>query len=316
MINPWGDKFLESKTNYTIVGVFVLVLLIGLLSTMVWLSVGFNQKTYKLYTVYLHEPASGLSKDAPVKYNGVQVGYVHEIKLNKNDPRQVEIILNIEAGTPITTSTAATLISQGITGVTHIGLTASTADLTPIKKLPGEPYPVIPAKPSLFNQLDTLLREVSESIGNLSTQAQHIFNEKNARHVSHILNNLEDVTEVVAKNSKNINSSIKNADSFLENMAKSSQDFPKLLKELQTGVAKFKMMADSLSKAGSSVSDTMGSGRTTLDKLSQDALAPASVLLRRLNAISVNLEKVSNEMRQNPSVVIRGTAAPKPGPGE
>lgn len=307
---------MEAKTNYTIVGVVVVILIVGLLSAILWLSVGFNQKTYSLYTVYLHEPASGLSKDAAVKYNGVQVGYVHDIKLNKNDPRQVEITLDIESGTPITTSTAATLISQGITGVTYIGLSAGSSDLTPIKQMPGEPYPVIPARPSLFNQLDSLLKEVSESIGKVSTQAQHIFNEENARYIKQILANVEKLTAVVAKNSKNIDSGIKNADVFLDNIAKSSHNFPHLIKELETGVSKFKLMADSLSKAGTSVSSTMGSGRNTLDKFSQETLAPASILLRRLNTISANLEKVSSEMRQNPSVVIRGSAAPKPGPGE
>jgi phospholipid/cholesterol/gamma-HCH transport system substrate-binding protein len=307
---------LEAKTNYTIVGVVVLILMVGFLSAMLWLSVGFNQKSYNLYTVYLHEPASGLSKDAPVKFNGVQVGYVHDIALNKNDPRQVEILLNIEAGTPITTSTAATLISQGITGVTHIGLTAGSSDLTPIQKMPGEPYPVIPARPSLFNQLDSILKEVSENIGKVTTQAQRIFNEKNAAYVRQILSNIEKLTNVVAHNDKRIDKSIKNADVFLKNLAQSSHDFPHLVRELQTGISKFKVMADNLSAAGTSVSSTMNSGKSTLDKISQEAIAPTATILRRLSTISANLEKVSSELRQNPSVIIRGTATPKPGPGE
>lgn len=89
-----------------------------------------------------------------------------------------------------------------------------------------------------------------------------------------------------------------------------------MLDELRVGIAQFNTMAESLSKAGNSVSKTMGSGRSTLDKISQEALPPAVVLLRRLNAISANLEKVSSEMRQNPAVVIRGSKPPKPGPGE
>lgn len=307
---------MEAKTNYTIVGVVVVILIVGLLSAILWLSVGFNQKSYTLYTVYLHEPASGLSKDAAVKYNGVQVGYVREIKLNKNDPRQVEIILDIESGTPITTSTSATLISQGITGVTYIGLTAASSDLTPIKKMPDEPYPVIPARASLFNQLDSLLKDVSQSIGKVSAQAQHIFNEENAQHVRQILANVEQLTSVIAKNTNNIDKSIKNGDIFLDNVAKASHDFPKLLKDFQTGVSKFKTMADSLTEAGNTVSSTMGSGKNTLDKFTQETIAPAANLLHRLNTISANLEKVSSEMRQNPSIVIRGSAAPKTGPGE
>ncbi|KTC88592.1 MlaD family protein [Fluoribacter dumoffii] len=286
---------MESKTNYTIVGVVVLILLVGLVTTMLWLSVGFNQKKYTTYTVYMHEAAAGLTQDAPVKYNGVQVGYVKEIRLNQNDPRQVEILLDIEEGTPVTTSTYATLNSQGITGVTYIGLSASTSNLTPLEKMPDEPYPVIPSKPSVFNQLDSILKRVSEDVGIVTTEAQRIFNEENAKHIKHILANF---------------------DNFSKNLAKTSKDFPHMLDELRVGIAQFNTMAESLSKAGNSVSKTMGSGRSTLDKISQEALPPAVVLLRRLNAISANLEKVSSEMRQNPAVVIRGSKPPKPGPGE
>ncbi|KTC80089.1 MlaD family protein [Legionella cherrii] len=300
---------MESKTNYTIVGIFVLILLVGLVSSMLWLSVGFNQKKYTTYTVFMHEAASGLTKDAPVKFNGVQVGYVKEIKLNQSDPRQVEILLDIEEDTPITTSTYATLNSQGITGVTYIGLSASTSDLTPILKMPGEPFPVIPSKPSVFNQLDSILKKVSEDIGVVSSEAQRIFNEENAKHINHILTNIDHFSKNLERNGKNLNV-------FMDNLAKASRDLPHILDELKVGISKFDTMAESLSNAGNSVSKTMGSGRNTLDKISQEALPPAVILLRRLNAISANLEKVSSEMRQNPAVVIRGSKPPQPGPGE
>ena len=300
---------MESKTNYTIVGVVVLTLFVGLVATMLWLSVGFNQKKYTTYTVYMHEAASGLTKDASVKFNGVQVGYVKEIRLNQSHPRQVEILLNIEEDTPITTSTYATLNPQGITGVSYIGLSASTSDLTPIQQMPGEPFPVIPSKPSVFNQLDGILKKVSEDINTVSAEAQRLFNEENAKHVRHILANIDHFSKDLAGNGKNVNA-------FMDNLAKASRDFPRMLDELRVGISKFETMADSLSKAGNSVSKTMGSGKNTLDKISQEALPPAVVLLRRLNAISANLEKVSSEMRQNPAVVIRGSKPPQPGPGE
>lgn len=300
---------MEAKTNYTLVGVAVLILIGGLVAAMLWLTIGFNQKKYVTYTVYMHEAASGLTKDAPVKYNGVQVGYVKEIKLNQNDPRQVEIHIDIEAGTPITTSTFATLNAQGITGVSYVGLSASTPDLTPLEKMPGEPYPVIPSKPSVFNQLDSILKRVSEDMGTVSTEAKRIFNEQNAKHITHILSNMDHFSKDLERNGKNVNI-------FMDNLAKTSRNFPHMLDELRVGISKFNTMAASLSKAGNSVSNTMSSGKNTLDKISQEALPPAVILLRRLNTISANLEKVSSEMRQNPAVVIRGSKAPQPGPGE
>ncbi|AWN75826.1 MCE family protein [Legionella anisa] len=276
---------------------------------MLWLSVGFNQKKYSTYTVYMHEAASGLTKDAPVKFNGVQVGYVKEIQLNQSDPRQVEILLNIEEGTPVTTSTYATLNSQGITGVTYIGLSASTSDLTPIPQMPGEPFPVIPSKPSVFTQLDSILKKVSEDVGSVSDEARRIFNEENAKHVRHILTSIDHFSKDLARNGKNLNV-------LMHNLAKTSRDFPRMLDELRVGISKFNTMAESLSQAGNSVSKTMGTGKNAINKISEEALPPAVILLRRLNTISANLEKVSSEMRQNPAVVIRGTKPPKPGPGE
>ena len=307
---------MESKTNYTIVGVLVLILFAGLLSTGLWLSVGFNQKDYSFYTVYLSESVAGLNEESAVKYNGVKVGFVKGIELNSNDPRQVEITLSIESNIPITTSTTATLISQGITGVTYVGLAAGSSDLTPIMKMAGEPYPVIPAKPSLFNQLDMIIKEVSENVSKVSAQTQKIFNEENAAYIRHTLANLEQFTSVVAKNSTSINNGLRNADVFLTNMAKVSHDFPGMLKELKTGVHKFEILANDMSVASQNVSKTMVAGKSAVNKISEETLPPAVLLLRRLNAISANLEKVSNQVRQNPSVVIRGTKPPKPGPGE
>lgn len=300
---------MEAKTNYTMVGMIVLILTAGLFSAALWLSVGFNQKSYSFYTVYLHESASGLSEQAIVKFNGVQVGFVKAIRLNKFDPRQVEITLSIEEGTPITTSTSATLISQGITGVAYVGLSAGSSDLTPLRKMPGEPYPVIPAKPSLFNQLDSLLKEVSENVKVVSNQAQKIFNEDNAKYITSSLANLDKISTVIANNNAKIDHSLKSADVFLANMAKVSKEFPKVIKDLEAGVAKFNSAADNVSKA-------MVSGKNTMNKLSQQAIPPAVLLIRKLNAISANLEKVSSELRQNPSVVIRGVKPPKSGPGE
>jgi phospholipid/cholesterol/gamma-HCH transport system substrate-binding protein len=300
---------LEAKTNYTIVGIIVLSLAIGLVSSALWLSMGFNQKSYSLYTVYLHEAAAGLSEESPVKFNGVQVGFVKRIQLNRMDPRQVEILLSIQEGTPITTSTFATLISQGITGVTYVGLSAASSNLTPLRKMAGEPYPVIPTKPSLFNQLDAVLKEVSESVYKLSTQAQRIFNEENAQYVRGFLRHLDEVSTTIANNKTQIDRTLKNADRSFVNVAKFSDDLPKISKELQRLFGTF-------NHAGKDISSTMHSGKNALDKLSQQAIPPAVLLLRRLNNIASDLSKVSDALRQNPSVVLRGTTPPPPGPGE
>jgi phospholipid/cholesterol/gamma-HCH transport system substrate-binding protein len=167
---------LEPKTNYTLVGLFVLILTAGLVITSLWLSFGLDKKSYNYFTVYTKESVAGLSTESLVKYNGVKVGYVDGISLSKNNPQKVQLMLKIENGTPITQGTVASLVTQGITGMTYLGLSAKTPSLVPLKASPGEPYPVIPVKPSFFAAMENNIQDATESI-------KRVFDEENAKNV-------------------------------------------------------------------------------------------------------------------------------------
>ncbi len=61
--------------NYALVGGFVLLLGAVLIAGVLWLaSGGAWQKKYDLYLAVENESVAGLNPDAPVKYNGVDVG--------------------------------------------------------------------------------------------------------------------------------------------------------------------------------------------------------------------------------------------------
>ena len=286
---------MESKTNYTIVGLTVLILSTSLISAGLWLSVGFDRKTYDIYTLYVGEAVSGLSDNSIVKYNGVKVGFVDKIELNQFDPQQVKIQLKIEEGTPVTTTTHATLINQGITGTTYLGLSATSPTLFPLQKTPGEPYPVIPYKPSFLSQLETNINDMSDGV-------KRIFDKENARAFKKTLANIQTVTDTFVKNNEKLHQSLEN--------------LPTLMTDLKNSVNKFGAMTGNMSDASKQVSSTMKAGRVTIDKISQQTLPPFVLLLHRLDSIATNLEKVSVLMRQNPAVVIRGTTPPQAGPGE
>ncbi len=286
---------MESKTNYTMVGLTVLILTAGLITAGLWLSIGFDRKVYNLYTVYMSESVSGLSEESPVRYNGVKVGMVRQVKLSRSDPQQVKIIIKVEQGTPITTSTRATLITQGITGTTYLGLSPESPTFLPLQKTPGEPYPVIPSKPSFFNQLEKNINEVSQAF-------KRVLSNENAQNLSRSLANLQRISGVIAQNNKNINRTL--------------NDLPKVVGELKAGIHQFTIMTRDMSAAGKQTTATMQAGKTSMDKLSQQTIPPAILLLRRLDLIAANLEKVTAQMRQNPAVIIRGNTPPKPGPGE
>ncbi len=272
---------MESKANYRWVGLLVIGLTLGLISSAIWLSIGFDKKSYDIYMVYMHEAVSGLSEDAPVKFNGVKVGNVKKIQLNEKNPQQVELMLSIAHGTPITTSTVATLISQGITGTTYVGLSASSSDLTPLKALKGERYPVIASKASLFNQLDNALKGVSANINSVTIEIRKLFNTENTK-------NLKETLEHLNHFSATLDATAPDVKKLLTNLSQASEKVP-------------------------SISTHFNESFTTM---AQETLPALNQILAKMDRIANNLEKTSREVRQNPDVILRGHTQPKPGPGE
>ena len=68
---------MDDKTNYTLVGAFVLGLGAALVAGVLWLAAGWGgQQAMDSYQAVIRESVSGLNVDAPVKYLGVDVGKV------------------------------------------------------------------------------------------------------------------------------------------------------------------------------------------------------------------------------------------------
>ena len=86
---------MESRVNYTLVGVFTIVFLAIFAGVVFWLGkFNFKDDTDK-YRVYITESVSGLNIEAPVKYRGIVVGSVADIQIHPQNTEQIEVILKI-----------------------------------------------------------------------------------------------------------------------------------------------------------------------------------------------------------------------------
>lgn len=174
---------MEPKVNYMVVGLFVVVLTTALVAGLIWFTAA-EHKPHRTYLVYMNEAATGLAIAATVKFNGVDVGYVKDIRLNPANPQQVILELSIETDAPINQSTTATLMMQGITGVSYVGLSAKAAFASPIAIKPGEHYPEIPYTPSLLVQLNNVLSDIGAGMKGLREAFEGLLNEKNRKNIA------------------------------------------------------------------------------------------------------------------------------------
>ena len=181
---------METKASYVIVGAFTLLGIALGLGFFVWLAKVQIDRVYTQYDI-VFDSASGLGQSSPVRFNGIDVGKVLTIALDKTDPSKVRVRIEVSATTPVRQGTEATLASQGVTGVAFVGLVGGDAGA---KKLPvdaGTGIAIIPSKPTVVQGLladapDMLASAIAalEDVRKFSTP-------ENAAHVSSILANLD-----------------------------------------------------------------------------------------------------------------------------
>ena len=178
--NPSNDRehTIETKVNYTLVGAFVLLLGAVLIGGLLWIASGGSvRKKVDLYLAIEEESVAGLNLNAPVKYDGVEVGKVSDIRLDPVNPEKVRLTFVIEHGTQIKADTVAVLKTQGLTGIAYVELSGGTRDAPPLQASAQEPYLVIRTKPSLSTRLENVLTTVLAKLDHTSSNVDALLSD-------------------------------------------------------------------------------------------------------------------------------------------
>ncbi len=160
---------MERRANYALVGIVTLSLTIGLVAFVVWLA-GFQfNKHYDVYDVVFVGPVRGISEGGEVHFNGIKVGEVTKLSLDKIDPNRVIARVRLTGGVPVRVNSFATLEPQGITGVNYIQITAGSPSKPLLKAVtPNGEVPVIHSQKSALGELleggGTVLQRAVESL--------------------------------------------------------------------------------------------------------------------------------------------------------
>ena len=150
---------MEKNANYALVGLSSLILFIGLVIFVVWLArISFSQE-YDLYDIVFDGPVRGLNQGGEVHFNGIKVGEVTKIALDRTNPSRVIARARVTSDVPIRVDSYATLEPQGITGVNYVQITAGTPSkplLKVVEKAKCERAGISPCIPILKTQRSAL----------------------------------------------------------------------------------------------------------------------------------------------------------------
>lgn len=176
-----------------------------------------REKTY--YIRYTEVSLHGLEIGTQVKYQGIRVGRIEDIFIDKKDIRSLIVQISIDMDVPIKEDTKAIMSLIGITGLKLIELQAGRNDA---KELPPDSY--IQAGQTL--------------VETLSGQAEEI-----ARKVERILNNLLDMTQ--KENQASLFELVNNASAALKIFNTTMESNENNIYDMLTNLRYFTMRLDS-----------------------------------------------------------------------
>ncbi|MGR3481585.1 MlaD family protein [Salipiger marinus] len=235
---------METRARFVLIGLFTILGLVAMLGFVLWLAKVQIDRTYAQYDI-LFGTAAGLSQTAAVRYNGVDVGSVVAIALDRDDPALVRVRIEIFASTPVRTDTIATLASQGVTGVAFIALEGGSAGADRLQAEPPAELPVIRSERSVVQDLMVTGPDLLAEATALIAEVRSFASSENRDAVAGILVNLQQATGRIDALATRAEASLTKVDGVLDAVETGlgatdgllARDIPALIADLRSAVA-------------------------------------------------------------------------------
>ncbi len=299
---------MENKSHALIAGVFALLLGAAALLALVWLRG--SEDNLREYVVVTKQNIGGLNPQAQVRYRGIRVGKVTDIRLDPEDTSNILITISVTDDLPLTRGTVAKLAYQGVTGIAHVLLIDTGKNPEPLVADHGKP-PRIAMIPSLLEEIgdsgSATLRQVQE----VMASANALLNEENRRRFSATLANLESASGSMKPAVDNLNATLTQVrklldDRNVQNLSKASAEIGPLLADTRLLIGKMQLATDKLDVA---IGDAAAGGTSAL-------MPRLNELATDISTASRQLSRVLKLLEDSPQGLVFGVPSASPGPGE
>ncbi len=308
---------METKVNYALVGAFVLVLGTALIAGALWLASGGTlQKKYDRYLAIMDESVAGLNLNAPVKYNGVDVGKVRDIRLDPVNPERVRLMLATERGTPVREDTIAVLKTQGLTGIAYVELSGGARDSPPLVATAGNEYPEIRTKASLSARLENILTSVLTKLDSTSNNINAILSDENRAAFKSALADIAAVAHTFAARKDTINAGITSAARTFENASRVTARAGPVIDRIGRSADAIEKMGNEVSRTSTSAGKVVDSAGADIARFTAETLPELERLLGELSTLTNSLRRLSEQTERDPRGFLFGRTPVPAGPGE
>ena len=299
---------MNGRNNYLVVGIFVTSGIVLLVALSLMFAGGSSTEPSQRYTVFFHRDISGLTLGAPVRYLGVGVGQVVDMRLMTNNGTSVRVDLEVLQSTPINSATYASLAFQGVTGVAFISLAADDVEQPMALDAGDFEYPVIPARDVGLAALLSDGPEITHKITLLLDRANRILGEENQAVITRSLANIENLSGSLADQENTIAALPEQLHKILEQVEKSISQLQSTLDQAEPDLLDTMVMinktATNLANISARMDGWVAGHDRDVDQFISGGLAQVPALITDTKNTIRELEKLLAELRNNPSQLV------------
>lgn len=298
---------MATEANKFQVGVFVIATTIIAIAGAIWLGASrFFEKT-EVFVTYFAESVQGLDPGASVKYRGVPSGRVASIEVAP-DNRLIEVVMELDVHAAKALkgddTLRATLELSGITGLRYVEIDRRQGDA--LNQAPTlsfkPPYDVIPSSRSSFKAIQNALSDVYDrfmqlDVGGISSDARTALQAATQlltdERVDAVLANLKAVTQStkqLAQNLEVMTAGVRLAPA-VQNATDATAQAKVLMTELSDGELA-KQLTETVEQLG------------RLAQSAQQVVIGLQYTLQRLDRTTGNLQSLTEEVRNQPSLLL------------
>jgi phospholipid/cholesterol/gamma-HCH transport system substrate-binding protein len=312
---------MESRAHALAAGLFTLVLGITVVVAAMWLSGETYEKVY--YVLESKSPVTGLNEQAYVRFRGVDVGKVTDLRFDPANARVILIEIGVQPGTPITRGTYAEIRPQGVTGLSYVMLDDTGANTELLPPATEKNSARIMVKPTLLENIFAASQEALADVREIAKRVNSLLSDENQQHFARTLVGLQTATERVgalaqaaepgaksiAPLAADARKTLQRADAVLNELAGTT-------KELATRMQAIDRVANSAEKAGASAEKAGASVAKLADAVTVESLPRINMLVEELARTTRGVDRLVTDVKQQPQSLVFGRKAGPPGPGE
>jgi phospholipid/cholesterol/gamma-HCH transport system substrate-binding protein len=332
---------METRAHYAAVGAFVLAMIFLAFAAVLWLARGALTTEFAHYDMYFHGPVTGLRAGAEVDYNGVPVGKVADISIvnyskdydsdkipqchetaqpgdNEEEDNAAATLIKVQAdirpGTPIRTDAKASVETNILSGVSYIEIAGGKQRLQQVEPARGDDgRPIICSHRSPLASVAARAPQLLEKLNDVADRVNRLLGDKNQKALAATLDNLQSFSRGLADRNKDIaelmqhaNTAARGAGKLIDDIDRSYDGPDGLGQRASSALGDFDKLAKNLNDTNNQLQAALQDLRPGLRDFSQHTIADIDGLIAQARQLVTGLNRVSDQLANDPSQVLFG----------